>query len=423
MLHHITACALLVAAATAQTPQLTLGWIGQSNMQGICNRATMTTQVMPSDAALSSAMRYYQVDLNSFSDYAGVLTPMRFDGWPTAAARTGGYDYQPNLLPNLLGRGRNSFGPDLNAAYITSQTYGEEVLNVKLALGQTYLTNQPASSTTGFTLAGSFIWLGSFHSFDTTLPRLGENNAFHAMTVATGTVTSSTSKASGAATLTDEEQDWAPNQWLGHWVVCGRCLGLVTSNTATTLTVLTWAPTYDTAPMPRSNYGIQARMRRPASLVKSFVDGYCAKANTLLALEGKTMDMRVIGIQIGESDALTWGNAMMAQSRMAALISWLRAQIFSKGNTTVAQDEIGIVLGLINNSNTGPFAAMINAAYANIAANDDFVEISPVGGIPVGGRFPDPNDPNFDPLHYSADGQMINGANFAALIESLIDDQ
>lgn len=423
MLHHTLACALLVAAATAQTPQLTLGWIGQSNMQGICNRLTMTTQVMPSDAALSAAMRYYQVDLNSYSDYAGVLTPMRFDGWSATAARTDGYDYQPNLLPNLFGRGRNSFGPDLNAAFLTSQTYGQDVLNVKLALGETYLTTQPATSSTGFTLAGSYLWLSSFNSFDINLPRLGENNAFHAVTVAQGTVTSATSAASGAATLTDAEQDWVPGQWVGHWVVCGRCLGLVTGNTATTLTLLTWAPTPHSAPSPGSNFGIQLRTRRPASLAQSFVHGYCAKAQALLALEGKTMDLRVIGIQIGESDSLTWLNAVQAQMRMMALISWLRAEIHSRGFTTVDEDEIGVVLGLIHTANTGTFATMVNAAYANIAANDDFVEIAPVGGIPVGGRFPDPNDPNFDPLHYSADGQMINGANFAAKIQALIDDQ
>ena len=214
---------LLAAAATAQTPQLTLGWIGQSNMQGICNQATMTTQVMPSDAALGAAVRYYQVDLNSYSDSAGVLSPMSFSGWPLAAARSGGFDYQPNLLPSLLGRGRNSFGPDLNAAYLLSQASGQQVLNVKLALGETFLTTQPASASAAFVLAGAYLWRSSFDSFDPNAARAGENDAFHATTVARGTVTSATSAASGAATLTDAEQDWTPGQWAGHWAVSGRC--------------------------------------------------------------------------------------------------------------------------------------------------------------------------------------------------------
>ena len=423
MLHHTIACALLVAAATAQTPQLTLGWIGQSNMQGICNRTTMTSHVLPSDAALSSAIRYYQIDLNSYADSAGVLTPMQFGGWSATAARTDGYDYQPNLLPNMFGRGRNSFGPDLNASYLTSQTYGQDVLNVKLALGETFLATQPAASSTGFTLAGSYLWLGSFDSFDISAPHLGLNNAYYSMTVATGTVTTATSLVSGAATLTDEEQDWTADQWVGHWVVSGRCLGLVTGNTATKLSILTWAPTFSSAPTPKSNYGIQVRVRRPASLAKSFLEGYCVKTQQLLALEGKTMDMRVIGVQIGESDALTFANAIQVQARMSALIAWLRAEIHARGFTTVDEDEIGFVIGLINNTANMPFAALVNSAYANIAANDDFVEVSPVAALPVGGRFPDPNDPNFDPLHYSADGQMINGANFAARIEWLINDQ
>jgi hypothetical protein len=414
---------LLAAAATAQTPQLTLGWIGQSNMQGICNRATMATQVMPSDAALSAAVRYYQVDLNSYSDSAGVLSPMGFSGWPLAAARTGGFDYQPNLLPSLLGRGRNSFGPDLNAAYLLSQAAGQQVLNVKLALGETFLTTQPASASAAFVLAGAYLWRSSFDSFDPNAARAGENDAFHATTVARGTVTSATSAASGAATLTDAEQEWTPGQWIGHWAVSGRCQGLVLSNTATTLNLLTWAPTFESAPSPQATYGIQARTRRPASLARSFVEGYCAKASALLALEGKSMDLRVVGVQIGESDAATLANASQVQARMTALIAWLRAELHGRGFTTVAQDEIGFVLGLIKDDGTYPYAPMVNAAYVNIAAIDDFVETSPVAGLAVGGRFPDPADPNFDPYHYTADAQMINGANFASRIQSLINDQ
>jgi hypothetical protein len=421
----LCAAALAVAAPAQQPqrPQLTLGWIGQSNMQGVCDRATMHKHVLPSDAALRARLSYYQVDVNQYTDSAGQLRPMAFEGWPTAAARIDGYDYQPNLLPDLYGTGNGSFGPDLMASYVIGASLSRRVVNVKLAVGGTYLTTQPPSASVNFRHSGAYLWLNSFDSFDTSLPWGGNDDGYLADTVAVGTVTSATSFRSGAATLRDAEQQWTPNQWAGHWAVADRCIGLILGNSADTLSVLSWAPTFSSAPKPLTTYAIQKRTRRAVSLAKTFIEGYCARTKELLALEHKTMDMRVVGVQLGESDAQTQGNAAKAGARMTALIAWLRKELHARGYTTVARQKIGIVLGLIKEDDTWPYAPLVNNAYRNIARTDPYVEVSPVSSLALGGRAPIPGSPSFDFVHYSADAQVENGRNFALRIRRLLDKQ
>lgn len=404
-------------------PRITLGWIGQSNMQGLCDRATMTRFVLPTDAQLRSAIEYYQVDMNGFTDREGRLTPMAFGGWSPAVQRLGGFDYQPNLLPSYYGTGRGSFGPDLAASYLTGLAFGVPVTNVKLALGNTFLTAQQPVVTTPFAHLGSYLWLGSFHCFDTSLPWGGNDNAFHASRATSGTVSSATSFVSGFASMTDDQANWIPDQWVGYWVRAGGCLGLITSNDANTLAVLIWAPTPISAPRVMSSYSIERRVRRDVSLARSFVDGYCERTKALLEARGEVMDMRVIGIQIGENDSRRLSNALLVKQRMTDLIAWLRAELHRRGMTTMPRHKIGVVLGYIKDNPPWTHASVVNAAYRDIAAADPFVMTSGVGDVEVGGIDPVASSPGFDPLHYSADGQIVNGIRFAERILALIGSQ
>ena len=383
----------------------------------------MRRHVLPTDELLREKISYYQVDVNQFSDSEGRIRPMQFDGWPSATTRVDGYAYQPNLLPDLYGTGVGSFGPDLMASYAIGAYRDQHVVNVKLAVGGAYLTTQPPTASVNFRHSGAFLWLNSFDSFDTTRPWGGNDDAYQANTVAVGTVTGATSFRSGAATLQDAEQQWIPNQWTGHWAVADRCVGLIMGNTSNTLSVLFWAPSFSNAPKRLTTYAIQTRSRRPVSLAKSFVEGYCAKTSQLLALDNKQMDMRVLGIQIGESDALTHSNASKVEGRMSTLIAWLRAQLHSRGYTTVGEQKIGVVLGLIKENDHSPFAAIVNDAYRSIARRDPYVETSPVASLALGGRSPFPTSPNFDEIHYNADAQVENGRNFALRIQRLLDKQ
>lgn len=418
-----TVLCALATALPAQRPQLTLGWIGQSNMQGVCDRVTMRKHTLPDDSLLEAAISYYQVDVNQFTDSVGRIQPMTFDGWASAAVRVGGFDYQPNLTPDLYGTGARSFGPDLMASYALSAHLDEHIVNVKLAIGGAYLKSQPPGASVPFRHSGAFLWLNSFDSFDPDIAWGGNDDAYEAHTVAVGTVTSATSFRSGAATLHDAERSWTPNQWAGHWVVADRCVGLILGNSADTLSVLVWAPSFSSAPAPLTTYAIQTRTRRPASLARSFIQGYCAQTSRLLALDNRRMDMRVIGVQLGESDSLTLGNAGKAKGRMTRLIAWLRSQLHSRGYTTVAEHKIGVVLGLIKENDNWPYAALVNAAYRDIARGDQYVEVSPVAALSLGGRAPFASPANFDGLHYSADAQVENGRNFALRIQRLLDKQ
>lgn len=407
----------------AQRPQLTLGWIGQSNMQGVCDRVTMRKHTLPADNLLRDRISYYQVDLNQFTDSAGSIRPMAFHGWPSPANRVGGFDYQPNLLPDLYGTGIGSFGPDLMASYVLATRLNRRIVNVKLAVGGAYLTTQPPAASADFRHSGAFLWLNSFDSFDVAMPWGGNDDGYRATTLAVGTVTSATSLRSGAATLHDAEQQWTPNQWTGHWAVADRHVGLILGNSVDTLSVLVWAPSFHGAPAPLTTYAIQSRSRRAVSLAKSFIEGYCARTAQLLAHDNRQMDMRVVGIQIGESDSLTAANAGKVEGRMATLIDWLRAQLSSRGYTSVAEQKIGVVLGLIKENDNWPFAATVNAAYRQIARRDPYVEVSPVDSLTLGGRSPFPTSPNFDEVHYNADAQVENGRQFALRIQRLLDKQ
>jgi hypothetical protein len=108
---------------------------------------------------------------------------------------------------------------------------------------------------------------------------------------------------------------------------------------------------------------------------------------------------------------------------MTALIAWLRKELHARGYTTVARQKIGIVLGLIKEDDTWPYAPLVNNAYRNIARTDPYVEVSPVSSLALGGRAPIPGSPSFDFVHYSADAQVENGRNFALRIRRLLDKQ
>ena len=421
---------VLATCLTAQGPaeppagaRITLGWIGQSNMQGLCDRTTMTRFALPGDAQLGAAIEYYQVDMNGFTDRRGRLAPMAFDGWSSPALRVDGYDYAPNLLPDYIGTGRDSFGPDLVASYLTSGAFGAPVTNVKLAVGNTWLTAQPPPLTSPFSHLGSYLWFGSCHSFDPTLPWGGNDDAFLATRASAGTVSSATSASAGWATLTDVRAGWQPDQWVGHWVRADGCLGYVVSNDATTLTVPLWAPTWRSRPRVGTSYSIEHRERREVSLARSFVEGYCERTKELLAARGEQMDLRVIGVQIGENEALRYGDAIRAEARMTSLIRWLRDELDRRRMTTVPRERVGVVLGLIKDQVPWTYASIVNSAYRAVAAADPFVEVSPVVDVELGGRHPVPGSPYYDRLHYSADGQVENGVSFAEQVVKLIHRQ
>lgn len=412
-------------AAAPQSPQKVLGWIGQSNMVGHCDLSTLTMVAMPDDSMLRSAISYYQVNLDGTSDRDGRVSPMMFHGWPAPAACPHGFAYQPNLLVDTSGSHAGSFGPDLAASLLVSAWTGEHIVNCKLAVSGAFLTQTDSPPAISFPLeqVGSYLWSGAFSTYDLDLPWLGENNCYHALDLFGGTVAGAGATSPTELFLRDPSASWSADMWAGDWVFANGLTAKVLHNTADTLTVSHWCTATSPAPITGSPYSIQSLSMRPASIAKSWLHGYCATTKQLLAAAGKDMDLRCVGIQIGESDSLRHSTASLVETKMLQLIAWIRKGLVQGGMTTVQEHEVGIVLGLIRESAPWTHAASVNQAYRNIAAADPFVRVSEVTGIPVGGAAPSPSSPDFDPLHYTADGQIINGLRFAVEMLNLLTAQ
>jgi hypothetical protein len=413
------------ALAFTQTPQKVLGWIGQSNMTGYCDVDTLTSVTMPDDATLGSAISYYQVDLDGYSDRDGQISPMAFLGWPASQDRRHGLDYQPNLLVDSSGDNSNSFGPDLAASLLVSWWTGEHIVNCKLAVAGAFLSqpSTPPVISFPFERMGSYLWSGAFSTFDLDIPWLGENNCFQSADLYAGANFALSRAGQTGCGLRDQYANWAIDQWIGKWVFADGLMGKVSDNSTNALTVPQWFPAAVATPSAGRHYSIQNLSMQPASIAKSWLHGYCATTKELLQAQGKVMDMRCVGIQIGESDSLQLSTALQVQAKMTRLIGWLRAGLTQSGMTTVQQHKIGIILGLTKENAPWTHAAIVNQAYRNIANADPFVSVTEVSGIPVGGDAPSPMHADHDPLHYTADGQILNGLRFATEILQLMASQ
>jgi len=422
---YLLGCLAMAAPAVAQAPQKVLGWIGQSNMTGHCDVNTLSIVAMPDDSVLRAAISYYQVNLDGTSDRDGQITPMSFHGWPSPAACSHGFDYQPNLLVDASGSYAGSFGPDLVASFLVSALTGEHIVNCKLAVDGAFLTvtdNPPAIS---FPLdhIGGYLWSDAFSTFDPDLPWLGDSNCYHSLDLHSGVVSGAGLASPTSLFLKDQSAAWSPNSWADRWVYANGLTAKVLNNTSDTLTLGHWCTSSTATSLVGSHYTIQSLTSAPASIAKSWLYGYCATTKQLLAAAGKDMDMRCVGIQIGESDSLEHGTASQVESKMLRLIDWIRKGLVQGGMTSVQEHEVGIVLGLIKDNPPWTHAASVNLAYRNIAAADPFVRVSEVADIPVGGAAPSPGQPDFDPLHYTADGQIVNGLRFAIEMLGLLSAQ
>lgn len=371
---------------------LGFGFIGQSNEFGLADHRQLSS---PATAPQLARLKYWQANLSSRSDSTGQFVALDFDPAKQDVA-TGDYDYPPCMGNPLVVPLPYGFGPDVYAGVTISSSLAQDIAVLKLAPVGTSLTSRVVLRYDQYQIA----WFqpNAHRSWDTTIAR--SSAPYTATTDYSGTATACTS-----STLVDGSANWATNQWVDRWVVRGTYEGYVTGNTQTTLTVAFWMPYWPSTP-PTGAYTIEKRSLTPASLSRTYTDGYIAAAKAA----DPTLDMRVIDTGIGETDAQDAATAAVAAESMLSLMWWVRRRIVTLGATTLAEARIGFVLGLIKESSFWPYAALVNAAYRKIAECDPYVRVAPVDDIPGGGY-----DGVSDTIHYTAAGQQAWGRLKGAL--------
>lgn len=374
------------------------GVIGQSNAFGIADHRTVSS---PATAPQLARLKFWKLSLNAASDSTGIIEALTFDPALQDSPVNGEYDYPvttggPTLTPIAYG-----FGPEVYCGVTVSQALGEDLTVVKLAPVATTLTARPAGAASAYPTA--WMWGASHNSWDTTVARSA--TPYQVILDDSGTASATT-----AFTLTDGTKSWAPNQLIGRWVSIGAYQGYVTGNTNTQLTVAFWLPYWTGTPAP-GPYQVQRRSLTPASLAKTFTEGYCVAANTAA---GGGLDFRHIIIALGETDSTLATTAAAAKQNMLALIWWVRQRLKALGLTTLEAGRIGISLSLIREISAWPYASVVNAAYREIGAADPYVRVVQVDGVTAGGYA------GGDETHYNGPGQKLFGQRHGAAMLDLL---
>lgn len=383
-----------------------IGWIGQSNAAGFANWLSLSTPASGSELA---HLLFWQIDLQQFSDDVGQWTAMSFDpslqDVPTSA-----FDYPPNLgFPTWFSfLVPYSFGPEIYGGLAIRDYLSADVLNVKLAMGGSFLKGRPPGPPTVY--GGPWTWLQSHASWDTTQDR--DTSPYDATVVASGTATGVTSAFPLLSSLTDSGASWTPGEFKDCWVWMDGMQGLILDNTATQLTVQAWVWDLLTGPSAGA-YTIERRTYVAASLTKHFL----ATAAAAFGEAGGTLadfDMGVVVNVIGESDSTDLALSLNAKQNMLSVIWAIRQGLVAEGITSRDDYGVGFVITLVKEGTVWPFAENVNALFRELAECDPNVRLVPVQDLPLGGYT------GTDQLHYNHDGQRTLGQRCgAAAIELL----